>query len=147
MADGMTSAKTWGWETVQGDFNEDQTISQIAVENPSRMFNRRIYETIGIRYQDAGKMAAIVAEVRSMLEQHPDMDLSRTLIVNFVSFGASSLDFFVYAFTRTTVWVEFHAVKQDVLLKILGIIHAHGADVAFPTRTVHLEQLPPGTEA
>ena len=121
--------------------------SQIAVENPSRMFNRRIYETIGLRYQDADKMASIVAEVREMLEQHPDIDLSRTLIVNFVSFGASSLDFFVYAFTRTTVWVEFHAVKQDVLLKILGIIHAQGADVAFPTRTVQLEQLPPGIES
>ena len=120
--------------------------SQIAVENPSRMFNRRIYETIGIRYQDADKMATVVAEVRAMLEQHPDIDLSRTLIVNFVSFGASSLDFFVYAFTRTTVWVEFHAVKQDVLLKILGIIHAQGTDVAFPTRTVQLEQLPPELE-
>lgn len=120
--------------------------SQIAVENPSRMFNRRIYETIGIRYQDADKMAAIVAEVRAMLEQHPDIDLSRTLIVNFVSFGPSSLDFFVYVFTRTTVWVEFHAVKQDVLLKILGIIHDNGADVAFPTRTVQVEQLPPGVD-
>ncbi len=120
--------------------------SQIAVENPSRMFNRRIYETIGIRYQDAGKMAIIVAEVRDMLEGHPDIDLSRTLIVNFVSFGASSLDFFIYAFTRTTVWVEFHAVKQDVLLKILAIIHAHVADVAYPTRTVHLEHAPPGVE-
>ena len=121
--------------------------SQIAVENPSRMFNRRIYETIGIRYQDADKMAGIVAQVRTMLEQHPEIDLSRTLIVNFVSFGASSLDFFVYAFTKTTVWVDFHAIKQDVLLKILEIIHANGADVAFPTRTLHLEQVPPEPDA
>ena len=114
--------------------------SQISVENPSRMFNRRIYETIGIRYQDGDSMAAIVAQVKAMLESHPDIDLSRTLIVNFSSFGASSLDFFVYTFTRTTNWVEFHQIKQDVLLKILGIIHANGADVAFPTRTLHLEQ-------
>ena len=57
------------------------------------------------------------------------------------------MDFFVYAFTRTTVWVEFHAIKQDVLLKILAIIHANGADVAFPTRTVQLEGLPPGVES
>lgn len=117
--------------------------SQISVENPSRMFNRRIYETIGLRYEDADCMATVVAQVRGMLEQHPDIDLSRTLIVNFVSFGASSLDFFVYTFTRTTNWVEFHQVKQDVLLKILGIIHANGADVAFPTRTLHLEQVSP----
>jgi len=117
--------------------------SQISVENPSRMFNRRIYETIGIRYQDAGSMEAIVRDVREMLEQHEAIDLSRTLIVNFVSFGASSLDFFVYAFTRTTNWVEFHQIKQDVLLKVLAIVHAHGADVAFPTRTLHLEHVNP----
>jgi MscS family membrane protein len=117
--------------------------SQISLENPSRMFNRRIYETIGIRYQDADKMPAIIEQVRHMLEQHDDIDLSRTLIVNFVSFGPSSLDFFVYTFTKTTVWVDFHQIKQDVLLKILDIIHANGADVAFPTRTLHVEHSAP----
>lgn len=117
--------------------------SQISVENPTRMFNRRIYETIGIRYQDGDRMAAIVDQVRAMLENHEDIDLSRTLIVNFVSFGPSSLDFFVYTFTKTTNWVEFHKIKQDVLLKILAIIHANDADVAFPTRTLHVEQVSP----
>lgn len=116
--------------------------SQIAVENPSRMFNRRIYETIGLRYQDAGRVAAVVQQVREMLEQHEDIDRSRTLIVNFVSFGPSSLDFFVYAFTKTTVWIDYHRIKEDILLQILTIIHANGADVAFPTRTVQLEQNP-----
>jgi len=67
------------------------------------------------------------------------IDQDRTLIVNFVAFGASSLDFFVYTFTRTTNWVEYHAVKQEILLKILDIIHANGADVAFPTQTLHLQ--------
>jgi len=78
-----------------------------------------------------------------MLENHDDIDLSRTLIVNFVSFGPSSLDFFVYTFTKTTVWVEFHQIKQDVMLKILDIIHSNGADVAFPTRTLHVEHSAP----
>lgn len=117
--------------------------SQISVENPSRMFNRRIYETIGIRYEDASQMEVIVDQVRSMLQNHAEIDLSRTLIVNFVSFGPSSLDFFVYTFTRTTNWVEYHRIKQDVLLQILGIIHDNGADVAFPTRTLHLEHSSP----
>ncbi len=117
--------------------------SQISVENPSRMFNRRIYETIGIRYQDAAAMETIVEQVRAMLERHPDIDTGRTLIVNFVSFGPSSLDFFIYTFTRTTNWVEFHKVKQDILLQVLDIIHHNGADVAFPTRTLHVEQVVP----
>lgn len=117
--------------------------AQIAVENPSRMLNRRIYETIGIRYQDSAAMGPIVDEVRRMLETHEEIDTGRTLIVNFVSFGPSSLDFFIYAFTKTTVWAEYHRIKQDVLLKVLDIVHAHGADVAFPTRTLHLEQVAP----
>lgn len=117
--------------------------SQISVENPSRMLNRRIYETIGLRYQDAAKVDAVVEQVHEMLTRHPEIDLGRTLIVNFVSFGPSSLDFFVYTFTRTTDWVTYHRIKQDVLLKILEIIHANGADVAFPTRTVQMESIEP----
>ena len=112
--------------------------ASVALENPSRMNNRRIYETLGIRYEDAACMAPIVADVKAMLESHEAIDLGRTLIVNFVSCGPSSLDFFIYTFTKTTDWVTFHAIKQDVLLQVLGIVESHGAEVAFPTRTVLL---------
>ena len=112
--------------------------STVALENPSRMLNRRIYETIGIRYDDAGAMEQIVAEVKEMLVAHDDIDKGKTLMVNFVAFGASSLDFFIYCFTRTTDWATYHGVKQDVLVKILKIIEGQGAEVAFPTRTVLL---------
>lgn len=115
------------------------TFTTIVVENPSRMLNRRIYETIGVRYADLDALARIVDEVREMLQAHPEIDTDRTLMVNFVTFGASSLDFFVYAFTKTTVWAEYHAVKQDVLLRIADIIRSNGAEVAFPTRTLHVE--------
>jgi len=110
----------------------------IAVENPSRMTNRRIYETIGIRYADVGQMATIVDDIKAMLQQHEDIDSDETLIVNFLAFNASSLDIMVYTFTKTTQWVRFHEVKQDVLLKISDIIEGYGAEVAFPTRTLHL---------
>ena len=100
------------------------------------MFNRRIYETIGLRYSDAGKMEEIISAVKNMLENHPEIDTENTLIVNFNSMGDSSLDFFVYTFTKTTDWVHYHAVKQDVLLKIIDIIHEHDADIAFPTTTL-----------
>ena len=62
----------------------------------------------------------------------------QTLMVNFNKFGASSLDFFIYTFTKTTVWAEFHEIKQDVLFKIQDIIEAHGAEIAYPTSTVHV---------
>ncbi len=112
--------------------------NSISVENPSRMHNRRIYETIGIRYDDVDKMAAIVADVKAMLSSHPEIDQQQTMIVNFVSFGASSINFFIYTFTKTTQWVLFHEIKQDVLLKISDIITGYGAEIAFPTSTIHL---------
>lgn len=112
------------------------TFSHISVENPSRMLNRRIYETIGIRYEDADKIKAIVDDVTDLLKNHQDIDSDQTLIVNFNSFAASSLDFFIYTFTKTTDWVEYHQVKQRVLLEILDIIFKHKADIAFPTSTV-----------
>ena len=114
------------------------TFTSVAVENPSRMTHRRIKETIGIRYDDADKMEAILADVRNMLHQHPEIDQSQTLMVNFNTFGPSSLDFFIYTFTRTTVWTEYHRVKEDVLLQIYRIITTHGAEVAFPTQTLHI---------
>ncbi len=113
--------------------------NKLALENPSRMTNRRIKETIGIRYKDSAKMGTIVAAVKDMLQNHKDIDTNQTLIVNFNAYNNSSLDFFVYTFTKTTNWIEFHEVKQDVLLKIVEIVHEHGADFAFPTRTLDVE--------
>ncbi len=110
----------------------------IALENPSRMSNRRIRETIGLRYQDVAQLNAIVTQVKAMLQAHADIDTRQTLMVNFNQFGPSSLDFFIYAFTRTTNWQEFHEIKQDILLKIANIIAEHGAEIAFPTSTVFL---------
>ncbi|MFQ5660434.1 MAG: mechanosensitive ion channel family protein [Gammaproteobacteria bacterium] len=116
----------------------NSVFANISVENPSRMTNRRIYETIGIRYEDAGKMDKIVADVKTMLREHPEIDVNQTLIVNFNKFAPSSLDFFIYTFTRTTEWIRYHEIKQDVMLKIIDIIERHGAECAFPTSTLHI---------
>ncbi|MEC9341328.1 MAG: mechanosensitive ion channel family protein [Pseudomonadota bacterium] len=122
--------------------------SNIAIENPSRMTNRRIFETIGVRYDDVEALPDIVRDVEQMLRSHPDIDTAGTLMVNFNAFADSSLDFLIYTFTRTTVWTEYHAVKQDVLFRISQIIAGYGAEVAFPTSTLHVaelpEQAPPG---
>ncbi len=112
--------------------------ASIAVENPSRMSHRRIKETIGVRYDDADKLEQILIDIRTMLRNHAEIDTTQTLMVNFNSYAPSSLDFFIYTFTKTTNWVKFHEVKEDVLFQILTIIEQHGAEVAFPTSTLHL---------
>lgn len=118
----------------------NSTFTHISVENPSRMSNRRIYETIGLRYDDSSKIETIINDVKIMLEQHDAIDTNNTLMVNFNTFASSSLDFFIYCFTKTTNWVEFHSIKQDVLLKILTIVETHDAECAFPTSTIHIPE-------
>lgn len=114
------------------------TFTSIAVQNPSRMTHRRIFETVGIRYEDATKMKGIIEQVKAMLTAHPEIDESQTMIVNFNQFAPSSLDFFIYTFTHTTNWIHYHELKQDVLLRVIDTIEANGAQIAFPTSTVHL---------
>jgi MscS family membrane protein len=125
----------------------NSVFANIAVENPSRMSHRRIHETLGIRYQDADNMRAIISDVKTMLREHPEIANDQTLIVNFNKFAPSSLEFFIYAFTVTTGWAHYHEVKQDVLLKILDIIAAHGAQAAFPTSTLHMADPMPWRQA
>jgi len=113
-----------------------------SVENPSRMTNRRIFETIGLRYEDIGQMEAVTDQVRQMLIEHPEIDENQTLMVHFDMFGQSSVDFFIYCMTHTVVWQKYHEVKQDVLLLISQIVQAQGAAIAYPTRTLNFESIP-----
>jgi MscS family membrane protein len=111
--------------------------TNVVLQNPSRMTHRRIYEHIGIRYDDIQHMEPIVKAVREMLKEHPDIAQNVTQMVYFDRCAASSVDFFIYCFT-TPVWAEYHRVKEDVLLKILAIVTEHEAQVAFPTSTLHV---------
>jgi MscS family membrane protein len=119
------------------------TFTTITVENPSRMTHRRIFEHIGIRYDDFAVVRAVVDDIRAMILAHDELDESQTTMVQFNVYGASSLDIMVYCFTRTTVWTEYHRVREDVLLRIGEIIEAHGAEIAYPTRTLKIDGRPP----
>ena len=98
------------------------------------MSNRRIYETIGLRYDDADKMEPIVRAVEQMLRAHPEIDTSRILMVNFNAFAPSSLDFFVYTFTKTTDWAHYHEGQA-------GRAAENPGDYRIPRRTIRLPHL------
>ena len=88
---------------------------------------------------DMDKVSQLTAEIKSMLEQHPDIDHTQTIIVNFNRFADSALECFIYCFTKTTVWTEYHQVKEAILLQIGEIIARHGAEMAFPSHSVYFE--------
>lgn len=114
------------------------TFSSITIENPSRMTNRRIYAIFGLRYQDVNKIPDIVEALKNMLDEHPDIDPQQITFVRFFRYAAYSLDIQIYTFTKTTAWLKFMQVQEDVFLKVADIVHAHGAQFAFPTQTVEV---------
>ena len=110
------------------------------VINHSRMTNRRISEYVHLRYQDVDRTSAIVREVNSMIENHPDIDHS-FYVFRFDSYGDFALKLFLYAFTVSTDYTEYMRVKEDMLLTIADIIRKQGGELAIPISNV---QVPDG---
>ena len=116
----------------------NSAFTTIALENPSRMSHRRIYESFGVRYDDISCLPRILEQVKNYLDNSEDIDQKQTMIVNLNEFAESSVNFFVYVYTRTTVWTEYHKVKERVMFEISNIVSTNDAEMAFPTRTLHL---------
>ena len=114
----------------------NSTFTKISVVNNTRMSNRQIKKIVGIRYCDAKKLRAITDDIRDMLVKNKEIDVSKPLYVNLVNYGPSSLDIQIYTFTKTTEWIPFQEIQQDILMSVLDIIISHDADVAFPTQTL-----------
>ena len=117
----------------------NSVFTNLIVENPGQMDNRRIKETIGVRYDDINVLPSILEDIRHLLRNHDAIDTDQTLMVNLLSFGPSSVDFWIYTFTKTKGWTEFHEIKESILFEIASIIERHGAEIAFPTQTLHVE--------
>lgn len=123
------------------------TFTTISVENVTRMTNRRIRDTVGIRYEDKHRMQAIINDIREMMRNHPELVNEEATNAYFTSFGDSSLNILFNALTTVKDWTDFNRVKHEVLFNILNIVHKHGADVAFPTRTLLIEKMAPSEKA
>ena len=117
----------------------NSVFNNVIIVNASKMNNRRINQTIGLRYDDAEKVEGILESVRTMLKNHDDIDQQNTILVNLSdqeAFGPYQINFIIYAFTKTNDWEGFKKVQDNVLLKTFSIIKSHHAEIAFPTRNI-----------
>jgi MscS family membrane protein len=105
--------------------------------NHSRMTNRRIQEYLHLRYLDIDKVQAIVADTNHMLSEHPGIQHD-FFVFNFDTCGDFALKLLLYAFTVSTDYAEYMAVKEDILLKVAAIVRKHGGELAVPTSTIHM---------
>ncbi len=112
----------------------------IPIETPSRMTNRQIHATIGIRYDDIAQMSSIIEAIEELLKNHQSINHDEPHRVYFDMFNASSLDIVIWAFSSVTDSSEFKKIKGQLLLDVADIIAEHGAEMAFPTQTLHIQK-------
>ena len=79
----------------------------------------------------------VLDRVQSMLNEHPGIEVgtSRIRVADFVG---AAFELHLFAYGETGNWVEFTAIRQDVLLKIAEIVEAAGTRFAGPTRLTYL---------
>jgi MscS family membrane protein len=125
----------------------NSTLAREPITNYARMGKRRIRFSLGVTYDTPRlKLEQCVGRLRDMLENHPEINQER-ILVYFETFNDSSLDIYLYFFTNTTVLEEFMAVRQDINFKIMQILEEMEIDVAFPSRSIYLENLPQPKES
>ncbi len=109
------------------------------ITNWTRMQKRRISFHLGVTYDTPRqKLQLCIDRIRTMLEKHPEVH-PETIFARFDEFNDSSLDIFIYFFTKTTVWGDHLAVREDINFKILAILEEEGVSVAFPSQSVYFE--------
>ena len=112
-----------------------------AVTNFSRMTYRRIKWLIGIEYSaTSDQLRLIRAGIEAYIAENKDFarpDETATF-VHIDRFSDSSIDILLYAFTRTTDWIEWLKVKEELLLKIKELVEATGTGFAFPSRSLYI---------
>lgn len=106
------------------------------VENPGRMFHRRIKATVGVRYEDAPLVIPICLAITKFLSEHEAIDHTQVHTANMISYGDSSINIEILAFSHKTEYVDFIPAQANILLAINDIINSHGAQMPYPTRQI-----------
>jgi MscS family membrane protein len=98
----------------------------------------QILTTIGLRYEtEPDQLRYVLAKLREMFHAHPKIDRD-TVRVRFAGYGASSLDIQIRVYALTREWNEFHAIREDVFLRVNRIVSQSGTGFAFPSQTLYL---------
>jgi len=97
-----------------------------------------INATIGLRYEtENDQLRHVLVKFREMLHAHPKIH-SDTVRVRFAGFGQFSLDIGVRIYALTQDFNEYHAIREDVLLRMSEIIKKSGSSFAFPSQTLYM---------
>lgn len=118
-------------------------LADMVIESLAARDHMRLHLVLGVTYDlTADKMERLRAALAAYLQKHPRLWNGQPFRCHFSEFGSSSLDIEIMAWFQESDWDRFLDLRHSVLIDLMRILEAEGAQVAFPTRTVHLFQHP-----
>jgi MscS family membrane protein len=94
-----------------------------------------IRQRLRLRYDTSpDQLKFILAKLREMLFAHPKILVPR---VRLIGFGEDGLTVEILAYSDTGVWAEWHAIREDVFLRVMEIVESSGTRLALPSQTTY----------
>lgn len=112
------------------------------VDNMGLRVYRRFKTDIGITYDTKPEIIdQFVKGIREIIKMHPTTRKDY-FEVHLNSFGASSINILIYMFFEAPSWTDELIGKHEVLYAIIKLADKLGVRFAFPTQTLHIEEMP-----
>ncbi len=112
------------------------------VDNMGLRVYRRFKTEIGITYDTKPEIIdQFVDGIREIIKMHPTTRKDY-FEVHLNNFGASSINILIYTFFQAPSWTDELRGKHEVLYAIIKLADKLGVRFAFPTQTLHIEQVP-----
>ncbi|MBB3111093.1 MscS family membrane protein [Paenibacillus phyllosphaerae] len=109
------------------------------ITNWSRMGKRRVSFNLKVAMDsDRIKLERAIARLEDRLTTDDQIDPAM-IMVRFNEFQEGSLGIFFYFFTKTTVWKEYLAIRQELNFAIMQILEEEGIRLAYPVQQLFVE--------
>lgn len=117
-------------------------LADMITDNNGKRKVRRFNTHIAITYDTPPEKIQLFNEgLRQMVLEEPTIS-NENYHIYLNKMGATSLDILFYVFFDVPEWKDELAAREGVILKIMELAEALDIRFAFPTQTVHIEDLP-----
>ncbi len=117
-------------------------LADTVIDNNGLREFRRFRTIIAIKYDTPpDRIEVFVEGLKQIVLRHPKTNKEKYEI-HLNDMGASSLDVLFYIFFHAPTWTDELKFRQEIILDILRLGEKLSVHFAFPTQTVHVENLP-----
>lgn len=103
---------------------------------------RRFNTNLTITYDtSADHIESFVDHLKKIVEAHP-MTVKENYEIHLNAFGDSSINILFNVYFNTRIWREELRYRHEIMIAIIRLADKMGIRFAFPTRTLHIEEMP-----